>query len=78
MLDDLLLQHLNAAPSKCSFGKWFEEQPEKSQELFTQVLQKKNINIAALYETLTQLGELPFKATTFKSHLRGVCKCPKP
>lgn len=78
MLGDLLSQHLNAEPAKCVFGAWLDQQEESDQELFNQVIQKKNLSIAALYETLTQLGELPFKATTFKSHIRGVCKCPKP
>jgi hypothetical protein len=78
VLDDILIQHLQQTTSKCVFGAWLDSQPEKSKELFVQLMAKKDLNVSSLYISLTKLGDLPFKSTTFKAHVRGDCKCPKP
>lgn len=75
MFSDIIKQHLNAADAKCTFGAWLETQSKTDQEGFALLMQKKPINVASLYRSMTTLSDLPFKSTTFKSHVRGDCKC---
>jgi hypothetical protein len=77
MLADILTEHLNGKVSKCLFGKWLKEQDEQVQDLFAQLVKKDKLNIASLWRDLISTTELPFKSTTFKSHMRGECSCPK-
>lgn len=75
MFSEIIKQHLNAADAKCNFGAWLETQSKADQEGFALLMQKKPINVASLYRSMTSLADLPFKSTTFKSHVRGDCKC---
>lgn len=76
MFSDIIKQHLNAADAKCSFGAWLDKQNKEDQEGFALLMQKQSINVASLYRSMTSvLEDLPFKSTTFKSHVRGDCKC---
>jgi hypothetical protein len=76
MLADLLLQHLNDAKPQCMFGKWLVEQEDEIQDLFNQLMKKEKKNISAIWSDLNSTG-VPFKASTFKTHMRGDCSCPK-
>lgn len=75
MFSDIIEQYLNDADAKCTFGVWLDKQSKSDQENFALLLQKKSINVASLYRAMTTLNDLPFKSTTFKSHVRGDCKC---
>lgn len=77
MLADLLLQHLNESKPQCRFGKWLETQDEQIQDLFDKLMKKENKNISAIWSDLQSTG-VPFKSSTFKTHMRGGCQCPKP
>jgi len=76
MLADLLLQHLNESKPQCRFGKWLENQDEQIQDLFEQLMKKESKNISAIWSDLQSTG-VPFKSSTFKTHMRGACQCPK-
>jgi len=76
MLIDIINKHLNAADSKCSFGAWLAQQGKAEQDGFELLMKKKPVNVASIYRSLTiEVEDLPFKSTTFKSHMRGDCKC---
>lgn len=77
MIADVLRDHLNGVNqnTKCSMGKWLDEQGSDVQELFTQLASKSSLNTMALYRSLADT--LPFKSTTFKLHMKGNCTCPK-
>jgi hypothetical protein len=77
MIADVLRGHLNGflQPTKCSMGKWLEEQDAEVQTLFEQLAVKPSLNTMALYRSLAET--LPFKSTTFKLHIKGNCTCPK-
>lgn len=77
MLVDILLQHLNDTKPKCSVGKWLLEQDQELQEVFALLVKKDKKNISSIWRDISS-EDLPFKSTTFKSHMRGDCSCPKP
>jgi hypothetical protein len=78
MIADILQEHLEGKPkhSKCLVGKWLDEQDEKVNALFDQLKAKPNINLAGLYRDLRS-SEILFQLTTFKTHMKGNCTCPK-
>jgi hypothetical protein len=62
----------------CSMGAWINTLDDKSKEMFTKIIESKNINISKLYSDLIQSGiELPVRLTAFRSHLKGYCTCQK-
>lgn len=76
MLSDIIKRHLDAADSKCAFGAWLAQQAQEDQDGFALLMKKQPLNIASIYRSLTlEIENLPFKSTTFKSHMRGDCKC---
>ena len=78
MIADVLQEHLEGVKkqSKCLVGKWLDTQDETVNSLFSQLLQKPDLNISGLYRDLRS-SEVNFQLTTFKSHMRGNCTCPK-
>jgi hypothetical protein len=75
VFSEIIKQHLNDADAKWTFADWLHQQSKSDQEGFALLMQKKSINVANLYRSMTTLTDLPFKSTTFKSHVRGDCKC---
>jgi len=63
--------------SKCVVKSWLLEKPQEAQDLFEQLMQKRGLNMSALYSSLEKTEELPFKITVFRMHMKGYCACPK-
>jgi hypothetical protein len=77
MIADILREHLEIVtkPMKCTVGNWLETQePEVSKLL--EHLASIDVNVSALFKNLE--AEVPFRLTTFKTHMKGHCICPKP
>lgn len=77
MIADVLREHLDGTTvsQKCKMGVWLETQEDNVIDLFNEVAKNSSINISAIYHSLS--NDLPFKATTFKLHIKGTCTCPK-
>jgi len=67
----------NNYENKCRVGRWFGDLSEEEQQALGDLLRKPRVNRTEVYEKLSQIIELPFKITLFKSHVKGSCSCPK-
>lgn len=78
MIADILQEHLEGKPqrTKCLVGKWLAEQDKQVNEVFEKLKSKSNLNVSGLYMDL-QPYQLTFQLTTFKTHMKGTCTCPK-
>lgn len=77
MLKDLLESHLNTPTEGCSVNRWIVTLPDEEQTLLKKLSEKKGLNLTTFFNALTKESNIPFKLTTFKSHMRGACVCPK-
>lgn len=78
LLDVLQKQHLlQTQPFKCVVGSWVESLSEEEQKAFNICLTSPGLNASKFYSTLASEVELPFKATVFRSHVKGYCTCQK-
>jgi len=76
VLSDILRQTLDAPAQKCVVGQWVEQQSKEDQELLLQVFASPRLVMSTLHTKLTDAG-ITFGVTSFKSHIRGSCTCPK-
>lgn len=77
MLKNLLESHLNIPTEGCAAGNWVTTLPDEEQTLLKKLSEKKGLNLTKFFAELSKESNLPFKLTTFKSHMRGACACPK-
>ena len=80
MLKQLIEEQLEAKRSSCSVAKWIETLDEEDKNAFLQLkaeLNKNNryINVASLFQSLSNKTSVPFKLTAFRSHMQGYCTC---
>lgn len=75
MLLEIIESHANAVPSKCSVGKWIETLTSEEQTALNGLVKNDNLNATSLFLALEEQVKLPFKITTFRSHMRGYCSC---
>lgn len=59
----------------CVVAIWIAELPKEEQETLN-LLKSKAIVITDLHRDLVDAG-FPFKITSFRSHMKGYCSCPK-
>lgn len=79
---EVLSTHLEPKPAECVVQKWQNSQPFSNREMLNKIRalnmdedKKKHTDIAELYKALTSETALPFKVTSFRSHMRGYCVC---
>ena len=79
MLDTILQKHLEkpSNPVGCVVSSWITSLSESEQDALHKLQQLKSLVIADLYRDLQTTGDLPFKLTAFRSHMRGYCTCPR-
>lgn len=80
MFKQLIEEQLDAKRSSCSVSKWIETLDEEDKNAFLQLkaeLNKNNryINVASLFQSLSNKTSVPFKLTAFRSHMQGYCTC---
>jgi len=77
LLDELKILASKAAVDGCVVGVWIKNQDAEFQEVFGILKDRPNLNLT---ETLALIKkyhpEIPFKRTSFTSHMRGTCTCP--
>jgi hypothetical protein len=76
MLGDIIKTHLEQTTPRCTVGKWVLSLDTPDQNEFNTLFDMK-INYASFYRLLEKSTQVPFKLTSFKSHMRGDCSCPK-
>jgi hypothetical protein len=78
MIENILKEHLEGKPhrTKCLVGKWLLTEDKQTNEMFEKLKEKPNLNVSGLYMDL-QPYKLTFQLTTFKTHMKGTCTCPK-
>jgi hypothetical protein len=76
MLTEILQQALEPVKNLCACGTWISQKSEEDQKLFNKVMVESKLPMSDLFAKLSPLG-LPFGITTFKSHIKGTCTCPK-
>lgn len=72
-------KHLDAdsKPTKCVVGLWVDTLDEESKKAFQQLMDKR-IACEPLYRDLINSEQdIPFKSTSFRTHMRGFCICQK-
>ena len=77
MLETILQEYIDKPTTGCSMKIWIDSKDAKVGEYFARLQGKEGLNHTELYEKITRVEDLPFKFTTFKTHLRGKCTCPK-
>lgn len=78
LLDVLQKQRIEQTqPFKCVVGSWVDSLEKEEQDAFDACVTTPGLNAAKLYTTLTKEIDLPFKATVFRSHVKGYCSCQK-
>jgi len=75
MLLDIIESHAKSLPSKCSVGKWINTLEPEEQDAFNGLINSDELNATSLFLALEKQIKLPFKITTFRSHMRGYCSC---
>lgn len=78
----MLIDELRALASKsdhegCVVGRWVFDQEPELREVFNELRKKTNLNLKSAYLLITAHTEVPYKSTAFRSHMRGLCTCPK-
>lgn len=72
-------KHLEAenAPIQCVVGIWADNLDEDSKKAFKELMDKR-VPSEPLYRDLISSGQkIPFKTTSFRTHMRGHCICQK-
>lgn len=79
MIIDIIESHLNPSQEafSCIVGKWESTLTEEEQQGLETLKALPTLNTSSLYRSLNSREELPFKPTSFKSHMRGYCPCQK-
>lgn len=75
MILDILEEQLVPRKAKCSVGKWVDTLNPEEQQVLEKIKATGVYNLSELYRKLDERTELPYKMTSFKSHMRGVCTC---
>ena len=75
MILDILEEQLQEKTGVCSVGKWISKLEPEEQDALQKIQQIQTYNLSELYRKLADRTELPYKLTSFKSHMRGVCTC---
>jgi hypothetical protein len=75
MLLEIIESHAKAVPSKCSVEKWIETLEPEEQTAFNGLVKSDTLNATSLFLAIETQIKLPFKITTFRSHMRGYCSC---
>jgi hypothetical protein len=75
MLLDIIESHSKSLPSKCSVGKWIDTLEPEEQTAFNGLVNSDTLNATSLFLAIEKQIKLPFKITTFRSHMRGYCSC---
>jgi tryptophanyl-tRNA synthetase len=69
-------------PSECSVQKWLNTLTSEDQGNYLRVEEKyragANISMVHVYKALAEeVSNLPFKLTSFRSHMNGTCTCQR-
>jgi hypothetical protein len=56
-------------------GKWINTLEPEEQDAFNGLINSDELNATSLFLALEKQIKLPFKITTFRSHMRGYCSC---
>lgn len=75
MILDILEEQLSTPTTKCVVGRWVVSLTTEEQNGLEKIKELPKYNLVNLYRKLNERTELPFKLTSFKSHMRGVCTC---
>lgn len=75
MLLDIIESHAKTASSKCSVGKWVDTLEPEEQTAINNLVNSDNLNATSLFLAIEKQIKLPFKITSFRSHMRGYCSC---
>lgn len=76
MLSDALKEIIKEQENKaCSAGKWISQQDPEVQRLFEEINDNPDISYTKVYKVIASEGALPFKRTTFISHMARTCIC---
>jgi hypothetical protein len=77
LIDELKLLAERAGKTGCVVGVWLQNQDKEFQEVLDVLKKSPSLNIS---ETLVLIRkyypELPFKRTSFSTHMKGTCQCP--
>lgn len=78
MLLDELKNLANAARLEgCVTGKWLQTQEPEVAELLKEISSSPNGRLIDAFKLLQKHDpNLPFKRTSFTTHMRGTCACP--
>jgi hypothetical protein len=61
----------------CVVKVWLITQPKELQEAFDSLIKSPNANLSVAYRYVCEENSnLPFKRTSFVTHIRGRCTCP--
>ena len=80
MFKELIAEQLENKRFNCSVAKWIVTLDEEDKSAFLQLkleLSKNNryVNVASLFQSLSNKTTIPFKLTAFRSHMQGYCTC---
>ena len=77
LIDELKELAAKAAVSGCVVGIWIQNQDKEFQEVMKVLSSSPNLNMTeALALIKKHHPDIPFKRTSFVSHMRGTCTCP--
>lgn len=75
MLLEIIEDYAKTASSKCSVGKWVDTLEKEEQDALNSLINSESLNATSLFLAIEKQVKLPFKVTTFRSHMRGYCTC---
>lgn len=76
LLDDLKDLAKRAEIAGCTVAVWVKQQDKDVQDLLGALSQNKNVNLTEALNLIKKYHpDLPFKRTSFVTHMRGTCAC---
>lgn len=77
LVDALKILEEESNHAGCAAGTWISQQEPEVQELLNKLGDNPNVSLSKLYKTVSsEHSGLPFKRTTFITHMSGMCVCP--
>ena len=63
-------------PATCAVAKWLNSLDKEEASAFLDCMNVPGLSAAGLYNAIVAQGiDLPFKATLFRTHVKGYCTC---
>jgi hypothetical protein len=77
---ELISEQLEIKKFNCLVAKWINTLDTEDKDAFVQLKEaltkdSKHINVASLFQSLSQKASVPFRLTAFRSHMQGYCTC---